>query len=416
MVLVKIGSIFLLIILLLRLKVPLGLTIIFSGLILGIFFKLAIPAIVQTAWVTLCQTETISLTVLIALILILSELLSATGQLTALSHLIVKIIGLHRLTYTILPALIGLLPMPGGALFSAPLLDNIGQESLPAHKKTLINYWFRHIWEYAWPLYPGLLLAAGLAHLNLNTLALYQAPLIIISALSGIIFILPGIKLLNPGSPADKSFKLFIRLFYLSLPIVLIVILFLSLHLSALLCVLISFLWVIIDALFTEKLKAPKIIKITFGTITIYQMILTVISILIFTGILQASSLISELEQLFSTGAGNTLPLAYVLTIIILLPFIIGLLTGMTVAFIGITFPIILALEHTGIATLPTVMLAYVSGISGVMLSPLHLCLILTNQYYGSSLKKVYAYLIPITTVVFASALILFFIYSRILK
>jgi hypothetical protein len=40
-----------------------------------------------------------------------------------------------------------------------------------------------------------------------------------------------------------------------------------------------------------------------------------------------------------------------------------------------------------------TIMFAgIVTGYTG---SPLHLCLILTNQYYGSALNKVYRYLLP---------------------
>ena len=53
-------------------------------------------------------------------------------------------------------------------------------------------------------------------------------------------------------------------------------------------------------------------------------------------------------------------------------------------------------------------MLAYVSGMSGVMLSPLHLCLVLTTAYYGATLMKVYKYLIPIVAVVLTCAIIIF--------
>jgi len=43
-------------------------------------------------------------------------------------------------------------------------------------------------------------------------------------------------------------------------------------------------------------------------------------------------------------------------------------------------------------------MLAYLSGFVGVILSPSHLCLILTNEYFGSDLMKVYKTLaIPIS-------------------
>ncbi len=145
-------------------------------------------------------------------------------------------------------------------------------------------------------------------------------------------------------------------------------------------------------------------------------MIFIVISVMVFSGILQASTLTTDLSKFFSSGQGNQIPFIYMMLSVILLPLIVGLLTGMTVAFVGITFPIIFTTiipgglsavptAQAGMNILPMAMLAYVSGISGIMLSPLHLCLILTNQYYKSSLMRVYKYLVPIVLIVFVSAI-----------
>ncbi|MFH1231993.1 MAG: DUF401 family protein, partial [Planctomycetota bacterium] len=147
MVILKIGLLFLLIALLLRLKVPFSISILVAGFLLGIWFHLGVRDIGDSVIGALRSDETLSLVGIVGVILIFSELLQESGQLTALSRLIVETFGLHRLTYTILPIIVGLLPMPGGALFTAPLMDGIDDESIPAHKKTLINYWFRHIWE-----------------------------------------------------------------------------------------------------------------------------------------------------------------------------------------------------------------------------------------------------------------------------
>ncbi len=50
-----------------------------------------------------------------------------------------------------------------GALFSAPLVENvIGEDKISAERKAMINHWFRHLWEYWWPLYPGFVLAVEL--------------------------------------------------------------------------------------------------------------------------------------------------------------------------------------------------------------------------------------------------------------
>jgi hypothetical protein len=430
MVILKIGLLFLLIVLLLRLKVPFSISILVTGLLLGMWFNLGIREIGTSIVGALCAKETVLLVGIVGVILIFSELLQESGQLTTLSHLIVETFGLHRLTYTILPIIVGLLPMPGGALFTAPLMDDVNEESIPSHKKTLVNYWFRHIWEYAWPLYPGLVLAAGLARVNLDNLSLFQSPFIIISFISGIIFIFPGIKIARQSSSRHGwNLKGLIKMGYLLLPIFIIIILFLAVALPMLVSLLISLGWVILTVLFKRQLGLKGIFKVIFAKVHIYQMIVIVVSVMVFSGILQASTLTSDLTKFFnssSTPAISTnpdgfserepgmgqIPFVYTVLSIILLPLVVGLLTGMTVAFVGITFPIIFTtLIPSGMNVLPLAMLAYVSGVSGVMLSPLHLCLILTNQYYKSSLMRVYKYLVPITLSVFVIAIIMFGLY-----
>lgn len=403
MVILKIGLLFLLIVLLLRLKVPLSISILVAGFLLGIWFNLSIRGIGVSVVGALRAEETVSLVTVVGIILIFSELLQESGQLTALSKLIVETFGLHRLTYTILPIIVGLLPMPGGALFTAPLMDDVNEESIPAHKKTLINYWFRHIWEYAWPLYPGLVLAAGLARVNLNTLSVIQSPFIIISFVSGMILIFPGIKIVNPPSSNRKwNFKGLIKMGYLLLPIFIIIILFMAVRLPMLISLLIGLGWIILTALVKRQLGLKSILKIIFAKMHVYQMIFIVISVMVFSGILQSSTLTADLSKFFSGGQAHQIPFIYMLLSVILLPLIVGLLTGLTVAFVGITFPIIFTtIIPGGMDILPMAMLAYISGVSGVMLSPLHLCLILTNQYYKSSLMKVYKYLVPVVLIIF---------------
>ena len=55
-------------------------------------------------------------------------------------------------TLAVIPAVYGLMPVPGGALFSAPLIDKEGDKyKLKNNQKNFLNIWFRHIW---FPIYP----------------------------------------------------------------------------------------------------------------------------------------------------------------------------------------------------------------------------------------------------------------------
>lgn len=414
MIIIHIALIFILLVLLLRLKVPFTLTVLLLSVLLGIQFGLNFLQMLQIGGRTLIKQETLSLIAIVGLILVFSDLLNYSGHLKKISKLTMSVFGTHKLSFAILPALIGLLPMPGGALFSAPMVDGLDKEiCIPPHKKTLINYWFRHIWEYTWPLYPGLILAAGIAKLPLYSFTSLLLPLFPVAILVGIIFTLSGITI-SQKMPISRSFATLFNLIYLIFPIALIIILFLAIHLTIWICVLISVAWVALMTLITKKMSIKQVFTCIFMNYKTYSMILMVASVLIFVGIMQSSTLTTELAAFFGSGNGNSLPIVYCLIAIIFFPLMVGLLTGLTIAFVGTSFPIIIsAFIPSGYSIMPFVFLAYTAGLTGVMLSPTHLCLILTNQYFGSSLKKVYQFLIPTALSVLAAALVLFFIYLK---
>jgi hypothetical protein len=87
------------------------------------------------------------------------------------------------------------------------------------------------------------------------------------------------------------------------------------------------------------------------------------------------------------------------------LPFIVGLLTGLTVGFVGATFPIITAMLG-GHPDPGSITFAFASGFAGVMLSPSHLCLLLTIRYFKADTAGTYRLLYVPVLLVFAVGLI----------
>jgi len=95
----------------------------------------------------------------------------------------------------------------------------------------------------------------------------------------------------------------------------------------------------------------------------------------------------------------------------------VGLVSGITIAFVGTTFPILISLIHASPAShalLPYLILSLVSGFVGVLYSPLHVCLLLSNEYFETSMDQVYRHLlIPCSAMVIA-ALIYFHVLVRL--
>ena len=89
----------------------------------------------------------------------------------------------------------------------------------------------------------------------------------------------------------------------------------------------------------------------------------------------------------------------------------LGLLTGICLSFVGVTFPILLPYfvsggqMHWGLFSL-----AYASGYSGVLVSPLHLCLSTTVAYFKADMRKFYRMLALPVIILFLVGLLLAFI------
>jgi hypothetical protein len=117
------------------------------------------------------------------------------------------------------------------------------------------------------------------------------------------------------------------------------------------------------------------------------EVIVLIAGIMLFKETLETSGAVKNLSALFISHGVPALP------VFCLLPFIAGMLTGHTVGFIGSTFA--LFANVAGAASQPLVSLAFASGFVGVLLSPVHLCLILTKEYFRAELSGIYRMTIP---------------------
>jgi len=324
-----------------------------------------------------------------------------------------------------LPALVGLLPMPAGALFSAPFVDAVDQHrEIEPQLKAAINYWFRHIWEYWWPLYPGVILAMQYSGLPVTIFFLIQIPFTLAAALGGYLFILRKVGKANHDQGNSGSFDT-VGIFSALGPIGLLVTI--SLLGSALLPLvgvegtlanLIAMVFGLAAALvsvFTGHGPALKPSLRMLKRMDTWLMILLVIGIQTFSSALlcptdpSGATLITGMRDEFvRTG----IPL---ITVIMLIPFISGMVTGVAFGFVGASFPIVFALvgPHPSLAVAAaTTTFAYTFGYMGMMLSPMHACFVVTAEYFKTSLFRVYPYLIgPAAVILLTSALLSAFYY-----
>ena len=183
---IRILIIFALILLVIKRKWTLGNAFLTGSAGLGLIFGMGPLPIIRSAGVAMVHPKTLSLSIVVSLILVLSHSLEKSGQMARLLEGFKGLIRWPKVNMVIFPALIGLLPMPGGAIFSAPMVKNLGDDyRLSGSQLSYINYWFRHIWEYWWPLYPGILLTTALAEVDLWHLVFFTLPLTVVAVAAG---------------------------------------------------------------------------------------------------------------------------------------------------------------------------------------------------------------------------------------
>lgn len=339
-----------------------------------------IPA-VDALWFAyngLISDKTIKLIMVLFLIMMLENIMRTTGMIKTMVESLKELVGSNRLAAAFLPAVIGLLPSPGGARFSCPMIEELVGDNTDNENKAFINYWFRHIWLDGFILYPGAILAAELLEVSVINLFISLIPFMAVSVLLGSVFGLVKVKkeIIPRTKPWVESLKTFL---VAMLPVIIVIAVYIgllkytgySLEIAAGLMVI---------ALLIIKKYSPKQIVETAKSAFPLKLVLIIIGVMIFK------------EILFDSGAMNGLPdfmKAHNIptkVLFLLLPFLGGFATGITVSYVSMTFPVLLTLgmgENLWYAAI-----AFTAGYIGNMITPMHLCAVMTADYFKSTIGR----------------------------
>ena len=378
--LVKIGSAFVLIVVLLRLRWNFGLVMLLAALFLGSLYLIGPIGQMRVLVASSLDPITVNLVAGLMLIMVLENIIRKRGLLKRMMEAVVNVARDRRIAMAVLPGVIGLLPSAGGAVFSAPMVQEAAAdvEMKPEHK-AFINYWFRHIWEYISPLYPVVVLAAAVTKVPMNTFLFSQLPLPLAVVGAGALLGFRGIK--KGGVAGARNRDDLKTLFLTLLPITLSVVLVVAFRMP----LAVAMLSVVVAMFLFYRYSANDVLATLRESLSVNVMLM-VVGIMVFKGMLDATGAIEALPVFFRRSG---IPAAAVFFV---LPFIVGLLTGLTVGFVGATFPIITTMMG-GAPDAGAVTFAFASGFAGVMLSPTHLCLLLTVRYFKADLAGTYRFL-----------------------
>jgi len=359
-------------------EIDLTLTMIIAALFLGIVYGLS-PLEISKSFLNACLSrETLEIACALFLVIVFNLSMDVAETFKKIIVNMKRLLLDVRWIVAIVPAVVGFLPMFGGALVSAPVVMEVTREmNITNERRTFLNFWFRHLWEYTLPLYPGILLAAGIIGVPVYRLIASNSILTVSALIIGIILGTSRLKSTSedPEDAHSGKGRPFLELAFNLSPIFLVMILVLILRLEVLYALLIAILYTTISNHISVRNILRSMAREKYG------MILLVFAVMIFKNILEATGMIERLPGFFkSVGIPRYLVISF-------LPFIVGFLTGMTMAAVGIAFPVILPLFD---GKLSLVTFSFMCGFAGVLLTPVHFCLALTREYFQAQWLKLY--------------------------
>lgn len=369
-----------LIVVLLRFKVLIGPAILSGGLLIWLFDSRSFEKLWVAFTETLTMQRTWDLLLCLYFVMCLEVELRKSGSLHGMVVTLRNIFSSNKVTLAFMPAFLGLLPSLGGARFSAPIVQEASEGiAVDDEQKSAINLWFRHIFEFSNPLMPGVILACGIANVSIGDLIDQVGWVTILCFVLGWIFLIVPLKITDPekatNTQHDRSidWKSLILAFG---PIVTSFLLIVAFDVQAALAmglVVVAFIplyfW----------FKRPISVKSVFTESLDKKLFFNVVCILYFIQLLTVIGTLDEIVNVFNNSA---LPQA---VIIACLSFIFGVMTGMGQGYIAIVMPIV-ALMAPGNIVLVGIAMVY--GMAGQMVTPTHLCILVTVEYFKSRLWK----------------------------
>lgn len=369
-----------LIVVLLRFKVLIGPGILSGGLLIWLFESRSFEKLWVAFTETLTMQRTWDLLLCLYFVMCLEVELRKSGSLHGMVVTLRNIFSSNKVTLAFMPAFLGLLPSLGGARFSAPIVQEASEGiAVDDEQKSAINLWFRHIFEFSNPLMPGVILACGIANVSIGDLIDQVGWVTILCFVLGWIFLIVPLKITDPEKATNTQHDRTIDWKSLILafgPIVTSFLLIVAFDVQAALAmglVVVAFIplyfW----------FKRPISVKSVFTESLDKKLFFNVVCILYFIQLLTVIGTLDEIVNVFNNSA---LPQA---VIIACLSFIFGVMTGMGQGYIAIVMPIV-ALMAPGNIVLVGIAMVY--GMAGQMVTPTHLCILVTVEYFKSRLWK----------------------------
>jgi len=387
-------------------KAPLGPILMITGLIMAIVSGLGISTMIQALVSVFSTFSSLHTLIVVVEIGILANILKQYGILNKVVKALEKLIPSKKALIIMFPALMGLLPVPGGAFLSAPFVDSLGNDmKLPGEKKATSNLYFRHIAMFILPYNSTMLaIASALPEISIYKLIGLNLPFMLTLLFGAYFFYVksaPSAVSAGSGFDAGALKDVVINLSPIYMAVVFNTVFHLDMYISLLLCILLTF-FLIGD----DKSSYGKTIAKGFSIDTF----------LMLAGVYYMQNIILQLDFVMAS-VGGILSGQSILGFMIIVPLVglaFGLSTGMNLVPMGILLPFVAGMNLPVMTQTVYAMYILVWSFLGYYFSPFHLCQLLSIKYLGCDTKKVYREHLKMMPVLCIAITAIFLIYNVI--
>jgi integral membrane protein (TIGR00529 family) len=398
---------FLLIPVLGRTKLKLSYVLLISAGVLSLISGIGFESTAQSV-AELFKGSSLNTVLTVLMVSVLGGLMKHYKTLDKIVETILLIVSSKKIILMIIPALIGILIIPGGALLSAPFINNLGEEmNIAPPKRAAINLVFRHVAMFLLPFSTGLLvIASSMPEINITKLVMFNLAYVVPVLFVGYMLYIKNIESEKSTLKKEDAGKNFLKLLLYTSPITICVILNALTGLPFYITMIAS----VVCVYFLSDKK--DFMKITIKSINYHTVLMVAIILLLKEMILKMDDLLLIFGNLFKQSSSTF----SVLVIFLVSSVFFGIITGNQTAALAIILPMVSQLNVSGNMLYIYVYFAFASAFIGYFFSPIHLCQAFTIQLMNVTTLELYKeyryYLLFSLIVLFISAFILIAIFA----
>ncbi len=389
-------------------KAPLGPVLGITGLIIGAVGGLAPGAVGESLLQVFSTPSTRQTLIIVVEIGILGSILKKYAILERIVSALVQLIPGKKALIMLLPGIMGLLPVPGGAFLSAPFVDQLGTElKMSGEQKSVVNLYFRHFGMFVLPYHTNILtIGSVMAGISIYALIGLNLGFVLVLLLGAWFFFVRSCPAVRAGQSGSKGRALLDVLKYLSpiyMAVVINVAFGIPLSLAVFCCILMTFFLIGRD-------KSGYLRSVADG--------FSLDTLLMLVGVYFMQNVVKHLDEVLS-GVGELLTGQSILGFILIVPLVglaFGLSTGISMVPLGILLPFVSGMDLSGMTQTVYAFYILVWSFLGYYFSPFHLCQLLTVKAMGCKSADVYRKHLKMMPVLSAAAVLLFLCYHAIFR